>query len=101
MARDFTPAELAREDAFHAAFEELLQVVRTEGKALGDTTTLADPAVVQELIENRRPKDCCRVHSRIVTKQEIETEWTVRDLVDWNEILTELDDAEQRAREKA
>jgi hypothetical protein len=28
--------EAGDEDAFHAAFEELLQVVRTEGKALGD-----------------------------------------------------------------
>jgi PspA-Associated protein len=28
--------EAGDEDAFHAAFEELLQVVRTEGEALGD-----------------------------------------------------------------
>jgi hypothetical protein len=28
--------EAGDEDAFHAAFEELLQVVRTEGAALGD-----------------------------------------------------------------
>jgi hypothetical protein len=28
--------EAGDEDAFHAAFEELLQLVRTEGKALGD-----------------------------------------------------------------